>query len=131
MASMAGERHRCCLRIAEEEILPVSPEVRGRRLLLRGSWADVLLAPLPGMPPEQSFRVHVLISPSSGSSSMGSVGLPVVEGERLFSVGLGLAKGGNMSAGSWELLFLPADFTSTHTQMLQQQICLFICFHRR
>lgn len=132
---MAGERRRCRLKIAEEEILPVSPEVRERRLLLRGSRADVPPAPLLGMPREQSFFAHILISPSSGSSSTGSVGTALPSrgggGKRLFSVGRGLAKGGNVSAGSWELLFLPADFTSMHTQSLQQQISLFICFHKR
>lgn len=72
---MAGERRRCCLKIAEEEILPVSPEVQGRRLLLlQGSWADVPLEPLPGMPREQSFFTHVLIIPSSSSTSTGSMG---------------------------------------------------------
>lgn len=70
---MAGERRRCRLKIAEEEILPVSPEVRGRRLLPRGSQADVPPAALPGVPREQSFLAYILISPSSGSSSTGSV----------------------------------------------------------
>lgn len=76
MASMAGERRRCCLKIAEEEILPVSLEVQERRLLLllQGSWADVPLEPLLGMPCEQSCFSHVLIIPSSSSTSMGSVG---------------------------------------------------------
>lgn len=75
---MAGERRRCCLKIAEEEILPVSLEIQKRRLLLllllQGSWADVPLEPLLGMPCEQSFFSHVLIIPSSSSTSMGSMG---------------------------------------------------------
>lgn len=52
----------------------MSPEVWGRRLLLWGLWADVPQAPLLGTPHEQSLLAHVLISPSSGSSSLGSVG---------------------------------------------------------
>jgi len=80
---MAGERRRCRLKIAEEEILLASPEVRGRRLLPRGSWAGILPAPLPGKTLMQSFLLHVLISPSSCSSSVGSVGttLPSRGGE--------------------------------------------------
>lgn len=74
MASLASERRRCRLKIAEEEILPESLEVQGRRLLPWGPRADVPPAPLPGMTHEQNFLAHVLISPSSGSSSMGSVG---------------------------------------------------------
>lgn len=99
---MAGERRRCCLKIAEEEILPVSLEVQERLLLLlQGSWADAPPESLLGMPCEQSFFSHVLIIPSSSSTPMAPWALPfllTLISERPFLVGHGLTKEGNMFA---------------------------------
>lgn len=137
VASMAGERRRCRLKIAEEEILPVSPEVRGRRLLPPpGSRADVPPAPLLGTPREQSFLAHILISPSSSSSSMGSVGtaLPSCSGRGEAVFGRTRPGEGRKRVCREPGAVVSAcrlHVNSMQTQRLQLQIFLFIWFHKR